>query len=59
MYITKNQYIEDDLWFYTSGQKDSVNVCDHLHKPTGVLNRDGQKIYKAPRPIGFGRDDEW
>lgn len=26
---------------------------------TGLLDSDGEPIWRAPNPIGFGRDDEW
>lgn len=50
-------YIEDDLCFYTEGTPCSINVDGHTPTPTGVLNKDGKMIYRQPRPIGFGRDD--
>lgn len=26
---------------------------------TGLLNARGHRIYRTPRPIGFGRHDKW
>ncbi|WP_379487482.1 hypothetical protein [Novosphingobium soli] len=26
---------------------------------TGLLDASGNEIWRLPRPIGFGRDDEW
>lgn len=26
---------------------------------TGLLDKDGNCIMRAPNPIGFGKDDEW
>lgn len=26
---------------------------------TGLLDKDGNVIYRTPPPIGFGRDKEW
>ena len=34
-------------------------VCDHEATDTGLLDVNGDPIMRAPRPIGFGRDDEW
>lgn len=34
-------------------------VPDHEATYTGLLNADGDRIMRAPRPIGFGRDEDW
>lgn len=40
-------------------------VLNHLlvdefpYEPTGVLTSAGEMIYRCPRPIGFGRDEDW
>lgn len=36
-----------------------VDVSDHVASPTGILNADGEMIMRDPRPIGFGRDEDW
>lgn len=38
---------------------DSVTVSDHEAIDTGLLDADGNTIWRMPNPIGFGRDDEW
>lgn len=40
-------------------QARTPEVCDHEATPTGLLDMNGDCIMRAPRPIGFGRDDEW
>ena len=35
------------------------SVCDHEATYTGLLDVDGDPIMRAPRPIGFGRDEDW
>lgn len=37
----------------------SIDVCDHEAVDTGLLDADGNAIWRAPNPIGFGRDSEW
>lgn len=36
-----------------------LSVDEFPYEPTGVLTPEGDMIYRCPRPIGFGRDDEW
>jgi len=36
-----------------------VSVCDHEAVYTGLLDADGDEIWREPNPIGFGRDGEW
>lgn len=37
----------------------SMDVPDHNPVDTGLIDRDGNAIWRSPNPIGFGRDDEW
>ena len=52
-------------WFETDWSSDDVIraetpvVPDHVATETGILDAAGDMIMKAPRPIGFMRDDEW
>lgn len=34
-------------------------VCKHEAIDTGLLDKDGNCIMKAPNPIGFGKDEDW
>jgi hypothetical protein len=34
-------------------------VDNHTAEFTGLLDADGNPIVRMPRPIGFGRDNEW
>mgnify|MGYP003432027334 FL=1 len=36
-----------------------LTVDDHDMVDTGLLDGDGNVIWRAPNPMGFGRDDEW
>lgn len=35
------------------------SVSDHTATDTGLIDANGDCIMRAPRPMGFGRDDEW
>lgn len=37
----------------------SIVVCDHEAVDTGLLDASGNTVWRAPTPVGFGRDDEW
>ena len=34
-------------------------VDEGQYRDTGLLDEHGNRIFRAPNPIGFGRDDEW
>ena len=36
-----------------------LTVDEHDAVYTGLLDSDGNAIWRTPNPIGFGRDDEW
>jgi hypothetical protein len=35
------------------------DVDEHVSRFTGLLDARGEEIWCEPRPIGFGRDEEW
>jgi len=37
----------------------SLSVHEFLSEDTGLVDADGNSLYRFPLPIGFGRDDEW
>lgn len=37
----------------------SITVDEHVAVDTGIMDADGNSIWRAPNPVGFGRDDEW
>lgn len=37
----------------------SISVDEHVATDTGLLDADGNTIWRAPNPLGFGRDEEW
>lgn len=36
-----------------------LTVSEHRPVDTGLLDRRGDPIMRAPNPLGFGLDDEW
>jgi hypothetical protein len=59
-YFTKPRtWIEDDLWDDEGPLIPSLTVSDHEPSDTGLLDANGDTIWRAPNPIGFGRDGEW
>ncbi len=61
-YITraaKPLYIETPLWGNDESLKPALAVTDHRPTFTGLLDASGDEIWKAPNPMGFGRDEEW
>ncbi|MCB4862380.1 hypothetical protein K7W03_22580 [Sphingobium sp. PNB] len=51
--------IQDDFWDNEAPLLPSVSVPDHEATDTGILDRHGDTIWRAPNPIGFGRNEEW
>lgn len=35
------------------------SVPEHIASDTGLLDVNGDRIMRAPRPIGFGKGDDW
>jgi hypothetical protein len=54
---TKSFYVEDEVW--TSAMIPSLTVTDHEATDTGLLDANGDSIWRAANPMGFGKDDEW
>jgi hypothetical protein len=63
-YFSKRQraegWVGDDLFDdERGGQRPDITVDDHVAIDTGLLDADGNSIWRTPNPVGFGRDDEW
>lgn len=50
-------FVADDV--YVEPATTIPTVSDHEAIDTGLLDADGNPIYRAPNPIGFGKDDDW
>lgn len=49
----------DDDWWSNGPLIHNVTVDERKEVDTGLVTDKGQKIYRVPPPIGFGRDEEW
>lgn len=47
----------DDI--YEGDHCPELTVDEHVAVDTGLLDADGNSIWRAPNPLGFGRDSEW
>lgn len=50
-------YVEND--HYGRPQDIMPTVDDHKPTFTGLLDENGEEIWRSPRSIGFGRRDGW
>lgn len=50
-------YIEDR--HYSREHQHTTSVTGPAYTDTGLVDSSGNKIYRFPPPIGFGRDNEW
>jgi hypothetical protein len=50
---------DDDYWEPSDPLMTSVTVCGHEAVDTGLIDKNGNAIMRAPNPMGFGRDSEW
>jgi hypothetical protein len=60
-YFTRARYSPlecEDEWS-RDGLLPSVSVPDHQPSFTGLFDAKGEEIWRAPNPMGFGRDREW
>lgn len=48
-----------DDWSDDIPRPANIYVDEHVPTNTGLLDKDGNTIWRAPRPVGFGRDEEW
>lgn len=48
----------DDDWYFDPLIPD-LSVPDHGPVDTGLLDAHGDTIWRAPNPMGFGRNEEW
>jgi hypothetical protein len=61
-YITraaKPGFIETPLWGDEEKMRPHLSVDDHDPVFTGLLDAKGDEIWRAPNPMGFGRNEDW
>lgn len=54
---TRSFFVADDT--YVEPMLREITVCDHEAIDTGLLDENGDPSMRVPRPIGFGRDEQW
>lgn len=52
-------YVEDEYCSPDAGVLNMPTVNSHEAIDTGLLDSHGDKIWRAPNAMGFGRDEEW
>lgn len=52
-------YVEDESYSPDPTFEPHISVPDHVATDTGLLDARGERIWRSPRPVGFGRTDEW
>lgn len=52
-------YIEDEYCSPDAGVLNMPTVDSHEATDTGLLDSRGDAIWRAPNPMGFGRNEEW
>ncbi len=57
--LTAAAWVEDDHYSPDPGPLNHVSVPEHEAADTGLLDASGNRIWRAPNPMGFGRDGEW
>lgn len=49
-----NDWLSDDCQ-----RPSSITVDEHVATDTGLIDKDGNTIWRAANPCGFGKDSEW
>lgn len=52
-------WVEDEDAWEVGSSSHIPTVSDHEATDTGLLDRNGDPIMRAPNPIGFGKDEDW
>ena len=58
-YFTKPARANDDDYWPATPPITTITVDEHVATDTGLRDADGNTVWRAPRPVGFGRDGEW
>ena len=58
-YVTRPKADADCDWWSAGSVQPVPTVGDSEATDTGLLDAQGNCIYRVNPPIGFGRDDEW
>jgi hypothetical protein len=50
---------ERAYWYDNGPLLPDIGVPEHVATDTGLVDKRGDPIMRAPRPVGFGRMEEW
>lgn len=50
---------KDETYSPDTGPLPTITVPEHEATNTRLLNTNGDIIWRAPNPMGFGKDGEW
>lgn len=50
-------FVADEVW--SEPMIPAITVADHEAAETGLLDHNGDPIWRAPNPMGFSKDEEW
>lgn len=50
--------VKSECWWYDEPIRHDVTVCDHEATDTGLIDANGDRIMRAPNPVGFVWSDE-
>lgn len=51
--------VRADWWYDNGPLLPNMDVPEHIDTDTGLVDSNGETIWRAPNPVGFGRDSEW
>lgn len=51
-------WVEDETYSPDTGPLPTITVPEHEATDTGLLTANGDSIWRAPNPMGFGKDNE-
>lgn len=57
-YFAKPKAFDDEYW-PAAPLVTSLTVDECVAVDTGLVDADGNNIFRSPLPVGFGRDEEW
>lgn len=56
-YFTLKPRADDDWYEPAINHIPTVDEAEPVD--TGLIDEHGNSIFRAPRPVGFGKDEEW
>lgn len=57
--IVPEPMIWENTYISRTAMVPGVCASDFVATDTGLLNSRGERILRAPNPVGFGKDEDW